>query len=189
MSHWFTRSILKSMGWRTDGRMPAEIKKAVIISAPHTSYWDFVIGWMTFHVADVNIRFLIKEEVFKGPLGWLLKKLGGIPVARGRKNNIVDQVKDLFDSSESLYVVITPEGTRKKVTQWKKGFYMIAMEAGVPIACSFIDYGTKSGGIGPILTPGGDFDKDLIFIQDFYRGMKAKHPERFSLSEAGTREN
>jgi len=170
------------MGWKTDGRMPAGIKKAVIISAPHTSYMDFIIGWMTFHNADVNIRFLIKAEVFAGPLGWLLKKLGGIPVARGKRNNMIDQLKDLFDSSDSLYVVITPEGTRKKVEHWKKGFYMIALESGVPIACSFIDYESKTGGIGPIFTPCGDFEKDLIFIQDFYRGMKARHPERFNLS-------
>lgn len=172
------------MGWKTDGRMPAGIKKAVIISAPHTSSWDFVIGWMTFHVADVNIRFLIKAEVFIGPLGWLLNKLGGIPVSRGKKNNMVDQVRELFNNSESLYVVITPEGTRKKVAHWKKGFYMIALETGVPIACSFIDYGRKSGGIGPIIVPSGDFDKDLIIIQDFYKGMQAKHPDRFNLSKS-----
>ena len=182
MSHWFTQSVLKSMGWHTDGRLPAGIRKAVIISAPHTSSWDFVIGWMTFHVADVNIRFLIKSEAFKGPLGWLLKKLGGIPVSRGKKNNMVEQVKALFDSSDSLFVVITPEGTRKKVTQWKKGFYMIAQEAGVPIACSYIEYEGKTGGIGPIVTPSGNFEHDLVTIQDFYRGMKAKHPDRFNLS-------
>jgi 1-acyl-sn-glycerol-3-phosphate acyltransferase len=182
MNHWFARFVLKTMGWNTDGRVPEGIRKAVIISAPHTSYWDFVIGWMTFHVADVNIRFLIKEEVFKGPLGWLLRKLGGIPVARGKKNNMVDQLKEMFDSSESLYIVITPEGTRRKVAHWKKGFYMIALEAGVPLACSYIDYGKKSGGIGPVITPSGDYDKDLVIIQDFYRGMKAKHPERFNLS-------
>lgn len=182
MSHWFARSVLNTMGWNTDGRVPGGVKKAVIISAPHTSYWDFVIGWMTFHIADVNIRFLIKEEVFKGPLGWLLRKLGGIPVARGKKNNMVDQLKEMFDSADSFYVVITPEGTRKKVAQWKKGFYMIALEAGVPIACSFIDYSSKTGGIGPIITPSGDYEKDIVTIQDFYRDKKAKHPERFNLS-------
>jgi len=91
----------------------------------------------------------------------------------------------LFDSSDSLFVVITPEGTRKKVTQWKKGFYMIALEAGVPIACSYIDYGKKAGGIGPIVIPSGNFEDDLDIIQDFYRGMKAKHPERFNLSPPG----
>jgi 1-acyl-sn-glycerol-3-phosphate acyltransferase len=182
MKHRITRGVLRSFGWKTDGRMPPDIKKAVIISAPHTSSWDFVIGWMTFHVADVNIRFLIKSESFAGPLGWLLKKLGGIPVARGKRNNMVDQVKELFDASESLYVVITPEGTRKKVYQWKKGFYLIAMEAGVPIACSFINYGNKTGGIGPIFHPSGDYDKDLALIQDFYRDKVARHPERFNLT-------
>lgn len=184
MTRRFADFILRSLGWNTDGRLPEGITKAVVISAPHTSYWDFVYGWLTFHVARVNIRFLIKAEVFVGPLGWLLRKLGGIPVARGQKNNMVTQVSSLFRESDSLFVVITPEGTRKKVSQWKKGFYMIAMEAGVPIACSFIDYGKKTGGIGPIIYPGGDYESDLKKIQDFYRGMKGRHPERFSLTSS-----
>ncbi|MEI6885452.1 MAG: 1-acyl-sn-glycerol-3-phosphate acyltransferase [Bacteroidota bacterium] len=182
MNHWFWRFVLKTMGWNTDGRVPAGIKKAVIISAPHTSYWDFVIGWMTFRVADVNIRFLIKAEAFKGFMGWFLTKLGGIPVSRGKKNNMVEQLKIMFDSSESFYVVITPEGTRKLVTQWKKGFYLIAMDAGVPVVCSFINYRDKTGGIGPVITPSGDFEKDMLVIQNFYRDKQAKYPERFNLS-------
>jgi len=177
-----SRKVLNILGWNTDGRLPEGITRAVVVSAPHTSYLDFVIGRLTFWVIDINIRFLIKKEAFFFPLGLLLKKLGGIPVERGTSNRMVDQVVQLFQQNQSLVVVITPEGTRKRVEKWKKGFYIIAMRAQVPIALSYINYGNKTGGIGPILYPSGDYEKDLKFIQDFYKNMVARHPERFSLS-------
>jgi 1-acyl-sn-glycerol-3-phosphate acyltransferase len=184
MGRWISRFILRLMGWRTNGALPEGIKKAVVISAPHTSYWDFVIGRLTFWAIRVNIRFLIKQEAFVFPVGYLLEKMGGVPVERGKfRSNMVEQVVKMFQESESLMVVITPEGTRRKVDQWKKGFYMIAVEAGVPIALSFIDYGNKTGGIGPVIMPSGDFEQDLAFIQDFYRDKTARHPDRFNLSK------
>ena len=182
MLRWLSKLILRIIGWHTDGSLPPGIKKAVIVSAPHTSFWDFIIGRFTFWAARVDIRFLIKSEVFKPPLGYLLTKLGGIPVDRTTNNRMVDQVVKLFDDNESLVVLITPEGTRKLVKQWKKGFYMIAMRANVPIALSFIDYGNKTGGIGPILYPTGDYEKDLLFIENYYYDKVARHPERFNLS-------
>ncbi len=184
MGRRLSRFILRLMGWRTNGALPVGIRKAVVISAPHTSYWDFVIGRLTFWAIRVNIRFLIKKEVFIFPIGSFLKKMGGVPVERGKyKSNMVEQVVRLFRENDSLMVVITPEGTRRRVDQWKKGFYMIALEAGVPIALSFIDYGNKTGGIGPILMPTGDYEKDLKFIQDFYRDKTARHPDRFNLTQ------
>jgi 1-acyl-sn-glycerol-3-phosphate acyltransferase len=184
MGRWLSAFILKLLGWHTDGSLPDGIRKAVVIAAPHTSMWDFVIGRLTFWAIRVNIRFLIKEESFVFPLGLLLKWIGGMPVARGKyKSNLIIQVTELFNKTDDLIVVITPEGTRKKVEQWKKGFYMIAMAAKVPIALGFIDYGKKTGGVGPIFYPTGDFEKDIITIQRFYRNMTAKHPERFNLSE------
>jgi len=169
-------------GWHTDGSLPPGIQKAVIVAAPHTSFWDFIIGRLTFWAIRINIRFLIKSEAFKPPIGFLLRKVGGIPVDRGINNKMVDQVVKLFNESESLAVVITPEGTRRLVNQWKKGFYLIAMRANVPIVLSFIDYRNKTGGIGPILTPTGDYEKDLKIIQEYYRDKVARHPERFNLS-------
>jgi len=182
MLRWLSKFILRIFGWHTDGSLPPGIKKAVIVSAPHTSFWDFIVGRFTFWAISMNIRFLIKSEVFKPPLGFLLTKLGGIPVDRRTNNRMVDQVVKLFNENESLAVIITPEGTRKLMTQWKKGFYLIAMRANVPIALSFINYGNKTGGIGPILIPTGDYEKDLKFIEDYYRDKVARHPERFNLS-------
>jgi len=176
--------ILRLFGWNTNGTLPDGVEKAVVVSAPHTSYWDFVVGWFTFSAIRVNIRFLIKKELFFFPLGWLREKLGGLPVNRGRyKSNMVTQVVRMFREHDSLVVVITPEGTRTRVDHWKKGFYLIALEAGVPLALSYIDYGHKTGGIGPVFHPSGDYEKDMVFIQDFYRDKTACHPEWFNLSK------
>ena len=182
MGRKFSKFVLWLLGWSTNGALPDGIKKAVVVSAPHTSYWDFVIGRFTFWAIRVNIRFLIKKEAFKFPFGLLLRKLGGLPVERDSANTMVDQVVRLFRENESLVIVITPEGTREKVDRWKKGFYLIAQRANVPIALSYINYGNKTGGFGPILIPSGDFEKDLVTIQDFYRDKIARHPERFNLS-------
>ena len=183
MLRWLSKTALRLFGWHTDGSLPEGIRKVVVVSAPHTSLWDFVIGRLTFWAIRINLRFLIKAEAFRPPWGFFMKKLGGIPVERGTNNRMVDQVAKMFGEHESLVVVITPEGTRRLVTQWKKGFYLIAMRAGVPIALSFINYGNKTGGIGPVFTPSGDYDKDMTFIREFYRDKVARHPDRFSLSE------
>jgi len=177
-----SKFILKLLGWNTNGSLPDGIKKAVVVSAPHTSYLDFIIGRFTFWAIKVNIRFLIKSEAFKFPLNVILKKAGGIPVERGANNRMVDQVVKLFRENESLVVIITPEGTRHRVDHWKKGFYLIALRAQVPIALSFINYGNKTGGIGPVFMPSGDYEKDLVFMQDYYRDKIARHPDRFNLS-------
>jgi 1-acyl-sn-glycerol-3-phosphate acyltransferase len=183
MIRWLSKNALRLFGWHTDGSLPAGIQKAVVVSAPHTSYLDFIIGRLTFWAIRVNIRFLIKKEAFVFPLGLLIRAMGGIPVDRDKKkSNMVDEVVELFEKNETLVVVITPEGTRRRTEHWKKGFYLMALRANVPLALSFIDYKHKTGGIGPILYPSGDYEKDLAFIQDYYRDKTAKHPERFSLT-------
>lgn len=184
MGRWLSKLILNLFGWHTDGSLPPGIRKAVVVSAPHTSLWDFIIGRLTFWAIRINIRFLIKAEMFVFPFGPLLKWMGGLPVARGKyKSNMVQDVAALFQTHDDLVVVITPEGTRRKVEQWKKGFYMIALEAKVPIVLSFIDYRTKTGGIGPILYPTGNYEQDFRTIEEYYRNMTARHPERFNLSQ------
>jgi 1-acyl-sn-glycerol-3-phosphate acyltransferase len=177
-------TILKLFGWRTSSILPEGVTKAVLIVAPHTSYWDFVIGRLTFGASKLKVRVLIKEESFFFPIGIFLKWLGGVPVARGNaKNNMVDKAVEYLATHDNLALVITPEGSRKLVRQWKKGFYLIAEKAKVPILLGYIDYGRKTGGVGPMLVPTGDFDKDLTWIQEFYKGMTACHPECFNLSQ------
>jgi 1-acyl-sn-glycerol-3-phosphate acyltransferase len=179
---WISLLIFKLLGWRIKGVLPAEIKKCVIVAAPHTSNWDFILGRLAYFIMGVPVRFLIKKEAFKPPYGGLLKKMGGISVDRSRSNNLVEDVAALFDKHDVLYVVITPEGTRKLVHQWRKGFYYIAMKAKVPVALGFVDYKKKEGGFGPVFYPSGDFDADFDVIREFYKHKTARNPELFNLS-------
>jgi 1-acyl-sn-glycerol-3-phosphate acyltransferase len=178
-----SRLLLKLMGWRITSVIPPGTKKCVIAVAPHTSYWDFVIGRLAYWVMGIKASFLIKKEAFNFPFGGLLRHMGGIPVDRGKSSKMVDDVVDRFNNSESLFIVITPEGTRKPVKQWKKGFYYIANKANVPIALGYIDYAKKEGGVGKVIYPDGDIEGQMKEIRDFYRGMTPKHPERFYKGE------
>ncbi len=175
--------ILKLIGWKVIGALPKGFHKFIMIEAPHTSNLDFIIGRLAFYKLGIQTKFLIKQELFKFPIGGILKAMGGIPVNRGKKNNMIDYVADLFKKSDELAVVITPEGTRKYNAHWKKGFYHIAEKANVPVICGFIDYAKKEGGIGPIIYPAaGNFEKDFALIEDFYRDKTACHPENYNLS-------
>lgn len=180
-----SRFILQCFGWHTSAVLQDGVVKAVVIVAPHTSYWDFIIGRMTFWSSKLKIRVLIKKEVFVWPVGGLLRHLGGVPVARGQKNYMVEQVAELFDKNETMVVVITPEGTRRRVRHWKKGFYQIAMAAKVPIALAYIDYRTKTGGIGPLFYPTGNYEADIAVIMDFYKDKKGRFPDQFNVNNNG----
>ena len=170
--------LLKTRGWDIYYQIPKDIKKAVVIVAPHTSYWDFVVGRISFWSLNVDTRFLIKKEAFFWPFGILLKKLGGLPVNRGKAGRLTDAVASMFDDYESLFITITPEGTRSLVKKWKLGFYYIALSAKVPIIIGMLDYHNKSGGFKAVYYPTGDMKKDLEEIQAFYKGVKGKNPER-----------
>lgn len=175
--------ILKLFGWKVVGKLPDGFNKFIMIEAPHTSNLDFIVGRLAFYKLGIQAKFLIKKELFKFPLGNVLKALGGIPVNRSRKNNMVDQVCELFDKNEKLAIIITPEGTRKYNANWKKGFYHIAERANVPVILGFIDYAKKEGGIGPVIYPKfGNYEQDLKYIQDFYRDKTARFPEKYNLS-------
>lgn len=177
------RIILRLLGWNIYYRVPLnETPKAVIIMAPHTSNLDFVIGRLGFYLHGIRPKILIKKEAFKHVLGFLLRWMGGIPVDRGHSQNTVKKITTEFNNNKSFYLLITPEGTRRRVEKWKKGFYFIALTAKVPIFLSFLDYRKKEGGIGMMLHPSGDFEADLKIIQDFYRDKQARHPSKFNLS-------
>ena len=179
----FSRLMLRMMGWKITSVIPPGTKKCVIAVAPHTSYMDFVIGRLAYWVLGVKASFLIKKEAFRFPFKRLLLHMGGVPVDRGRSSKMVDQVVEKFKKSESLFIVITPEGTRKPVKNWKKGFYYIANQAQVPIALGYLDYAKKEGGVGKVVFPNGDMENQMKEIKEFYRGMTPRFPERFYLGE------
>jgi 1-acyl-sn-glycerol-3-phosphate acyltransferase len=174
--------ILKILGWTLKQGLPEGTKKCVLIVAPHTSNWDFVIGRLCFNVIGIKTKFLIKKEAFFWPLSILLRKLGGISVDRKRSNNIINEIAHLFSHSDELIITITPEGTRKLTNNWKRGFYYISELAKVPIAVAYIDYGKKECGIAFLFTPTGDYQKDFEPIRTFFLDKTAKYPEKFNLS-------
>lgn len=174
--------ILKILGWKVEGDFPTDIEKCVVIVAPHTSTWDFVIGRLGYWRLGISVKFLIKKEMFYWPLGWFLKKMGGVPVDRQARSNLVLKSVEEFKNRESFILTITPEGTRSYNPNWKQGFYRIALMAKVPIVLTYLDYAKKTGGVGPIIVPSGDYEKDFKLIEDFYKDKTAKFPEKFNLS-------
>jgi len=168
---------LRMWGWKIDRSTPENINKAVIVVGPHTSNWDFVIGKMAFVYYKVNAKFLIKKELFFPPLGWLLRAMGGIPVDRKKNNNITEQAVKYFAENEKCYLVFTPEGTRSYNPNWKKGFYYIAQNAGVPIYIAYVDYKRKIGGFHSLFVPTGNADKDINYIKTILSEYTGKVPE------------
>ena len=170
--------LLRIAGWKIDNEIPSNINKAVIIVAPHSSYWDTVMGKLGFWHMEVDSKILIKKEAFFWPFGILLKALGGMPVNRVNSGRLTDTVARMFDDHDSLFITITPEGTRTLVKKWKLGFYHIAVSANVPIILGVLDYKNKIGGMKKLFYPTGDIKKDMKDIQSFYKGIEGKHPHR-----------
>ncbi|AMO58074.1 glycerol acyltransferase [Endozoicomonas montiporae] len=170
--------ILKLAGWKKEGQLPA-VDKCVVIAAPHTSNWDFIFMMLMAFSFRLKVFWMGKNSLFKGPMGPIMHFLGGISVERSKHTGLVQQTIDQFNQNNNLFIALSPEGTRGKVTKWKSGFYHVAAGANVPIAMSFLDYKRKVAGFGPMFHPTGDYEKDLAEIQAFYRGVSGKNPSRF----------
>ena len=183
---------LKVGRWKTVYDVPADLGNAVCIVAPHTAIADFFVGMNYYWYHGIPFRFMIKAEFFKSRLvGRFLYKTGAVRVDRGKKNNLVEQMIEMFRQNHDTHLIICPEGTRKKVNKWKRGFYLIAEGAQVPILLGFIDYKKKYCGIEKVFYPTGDYEKDLAEIWDYYRSIKVmgKHPEQFNLYESYSTES
>ncbi|MBU8910047.1 MAG: lysophospholipid acyltransferase family protein [Desulfobacterales bacterium] len=164
------------MGWETKGKIP-DIKKFVLIAAPHSSNWDFVFFLLIVFKFKMSIHWMGKHTMFKWPFKWLLKRLGGIPIDRSGKSNIVQSMVEAFEKSKKLIITIAPSGTREKVMKWKTGFYHIASQAKVPIVCGYIDYKQKIIGIGPVFNPSSDIRANMTSIKAFYAQFSGKYTE------------
>lgn len=186
LSYYLGRLYLGFFGWKTEGQVP-EGRKFVIIAAPHTSNWDLPFTLAVGYVLGLQIRFLMKHTMFWGPFGPFFRWLGGIPVNRTARHNLVEQCVTIIQEREELVLIIPPEGTRSKVRYWKTGFYWIAHGAKVPILLGFLDYKRKVGGLGPTMYPTGDLKADLEQIRDFYRGISGKHPSQMGEIEVQER--
>ena len=167
-------SILKIIGWKAVNKSEDK-KKYVVIAAPHTSNWDFPLFLIVAFALNMKAYWLGKHTLFKWPFRGLFRWLGGIPVDRTKKTNLVQQCVNHFNATTDLVIVNAPEGTRSKVHEWKTGFYYIATGAGVPIAMGFLDYKKKKGGIDGLFQPTGDIDSDMKIIKEFYAGISGKN--------------
>ncbi len=169
----------KLSGWKIAGSFPYNQKKMVLAVAPHTSMFDVMIGFGARNQLNItHAKFLGKKELFKGPLGWLLRKLGGTPVDRHSKHGVVEQAAALFSSHDEFLLALAPEGTRTKVDSLRSGFYHIARMAGVPILPVGFDFKTKQVVLGELLYPGTDEEADFKKILAFFSGFTGKHPEK-----------
>ena len=176
---WF----YKFRGWTLGNNLPAELKKCVIIVAPHTSGWDFIYGAGAKLLLPLDAIYLAKKELFRWPLRNMFLRLGGVPVDRSKHGGMVEAMIDYIRTHDYAAIVFPPEGTRKRVTKWKTGFYHAALGAGVPIVMAYIDYGKKRAGLGPSFMPTGDIKKDFGIIRDFYKDITAHDPGKFALPE------
>jgi 1-acyl-sn-glycerol-3-phosphate acyltransferase len=174
------QGLLKMAGWKWEALAP-ELDKTVLVVAPHTSNWDFIVGKLGYTAMGRYANFVIKKEWMRGPIGWLMDKMGGIGVDRSKAAHFTDAMAELYQTRDRFCLAITPEGTRKANPKWKKGFYHIAMKAGVPLTLVRIDYGTKTISLFQIVEPTGNEQADIRAIQELYRGATAKHPKQFVL--------
>jgi 1-acyl-sn-glycerol-3-phosphate acyltransferase len=177
----FTRLVgrlyLRARGWRVAGSLPS-CQRAVVVAAPHTSNWDLPYMLAVSYVLGVKPSWLGKSELFRWPLGWLLRPLGGIPVDRGARQGLVGEAIARFAEVKELFLVIPPSGTRARATHWKSGFYHVAYGAGVPIVCAYLDYAAREGGIGLVLSATGDVRADMDRIRAFYADKRGRYPEQ-----------
>jgi 1-acyl-sn-glycerol-3-phosphate acyltransferase len=172
-------AILKLSGWRIDGNFP-DLPKAVVIAAPHTSNWDFIIGIAAKSKLQLKIHWLGKHTLFRKPFDRFFRWLGGTPVERSSSKGTVEQTIELFRSREQFLLGLSPEGTRKKVVRWKTGFYQIAKGAGVPIIPVAFDYSKKIVLIGEPLEPSESTEKDFDRLRAFYSDVKGRVPQNFN---------
>jgi 1-acyl-sn-glycerol-3-phosphate acyltransferase len=178
-SHWLGRTSYALTGWHFAGELP-DLPKFVLIVAPHTSNWDFLVGVGALFGLHLNVSYLGKESLFHGPMGTVMRWLGGIPVDRSVSRDRVTEMIDTFREHDRLVFVFTPEGTRKRVTEWKTGFYHVAVGAGVPIVPVAFDYGNKAVVIGKPFYPTGDAAGDIAKLRGFYANVTAKNPANFA---------
>ena len=167
-------SVLKWLGWTIETDWPAS-PKYVRVVYPHTSNWDFLLGICAARAIGLDAHYIGKHSLFRKPYGWFFRSLGGIPVDRRRKENLIQQVAEQFDASDEFVLGLAPEGTRSKTNHWKSGFYHIARAAGVPVAMACLDYGRKNIRLGGAFWPGEDIDEAYAIAQRFFHGIEGKN--------------
>lgn len=176
MGKYISTALLHWLGWRIVTEYEAIPPKYVLIAVPHTSNWDFPIGLLARSALGIDIKYVGKASLFRPPLGWLFRWLGGYPVDRRRRAGYVDAVVDIFNQKEAFAICIAPEGTRSRVGQLKSGFYYIALGAEVPIIMARFDWANRTITLSEPFQPTGDKTLDFVYIDRFFKGALGKNP-------------
>ncbi len=190
IGRFFSTIFLWLLRWKikVDETIPrADLERCVLIAVPHTSNWDQPLMVAAMKKLRVPFRYTIKQEWLRAPLGWFIRMTGGIGIDRRPKSpgaerpSMVEAIADLFGSNDKIAIVIPPEGSRSLRTEWKTGFYYIALAAKVPICFGYLDYKKKEAGIGGVLYPTGDLEADMQKIMAFYQNITPRFPKQFSM--------
>jgi len=169
--HFLALVIMRLLGWRVDGKLP-DLPKFILIGAPHTSNWDFVLFLGVIFYLRANVRFMGKAEIFRFPVGWFFRYCGGVPVDRSKSTGLVEQMVKASKESEHFILTIAPEGTRHQVLDWKHGFYHIAKGAGLPIVMAQVDGKHKTVHIlKDVFQPTDDIEADMKAIKENFTGV------------------
>jgi 1-acyl-sn-glycerol-3-phosphate acyltransferase len=179
----FCRWLLyQQLGWKIKVSEPHP-DKYIICLAPHTSNWDFILGQLYARAEGMRINFLMKKEWFFWPLGPIFRSIGGIPVWRSKHTSMTDNLAQTAKESRIFHLCITPEGTRSRTTDWKKGFYYIALKAQIPILLYGVDYEKKHIQCTKTIIPNGDIESQMKEIKLYFKDFKGKCPEKFTIGE------
>ncbi len=173
-----SKFILKLTGWTLEGSLSAS-PRLIIISAPHTSMWDFIWGFLFARAVGIKPKFLIKYKYFFWPLGPMLRALGAFPVYPNRHTQFYQKMIEQIKNSTSFYLIITPEGTRKPVKRWKSGFYKMSRDTQTPLQLGTVDYKNRKLILGPVFHPTGHQEEDMHKIQGWFKAEWGKHPEKY----------
>ncbi len=171
------RAALRLGGWKLRGEFPNR-SKMLLLAVPHSSAWDVIWGMLIKLASGMDIQFMAKQELFFFPLGQVLAVLGAIPVNRHAAHGVVDQMVKLFASRERVWVVLAPEGTRRRSDHWRTGFWHIARAAQVPVCCIALHYPDREFSVGPIFEMSADMDADIARLREFYAPFQGKHRGR-----------
>ena len=177
MKRFIGSTLLKLSGWKVTGRYPKEIKKFIILVAPHTSNWDFPKGIIYNWSEGLDIKFIAKHTLFKPGIGWFFKYLGGYPVDRTKRTNFAQSVVDIFNSKDEFVITLAAEGKRARVKRFKSGIYFIARNANVPIIPTKFNYATKEMHFGEPFYTTDNKEKDLNYLWDYFVGVQGKIPQ------------
>ena len=167
-------------GWTVQADLP-DAKKFVIVGGPHTSNWDFPYAIAMFYALNIKLSWMGKDALFKPPLGYLMRLLGGLAIYRDSHHGVVEQMADRLEKADKLIIGVAAKGTRKKAPYWKSGFYWIALKAKVPIVCCYLDYKNKKACIGLTIMPTGDIKQDMDKIRAFFSGIQGANLENMDI--------